>query len=116
MTVTVGVTFSRLTTSVGSSTGVGDASGAFEFCEPGRRKPCFVFFSVGLGVGRGWNAFETDWPTLLKKSPTGSASAHGPMKKNSAASNNEARRERMRHLIELSAFNVKPGFSTNIGG
>jgi len=115
MTVTVGVTFSRLTTSVGSSTGVGDASGAFELCEPGRRKPCFIFFSVGFGVGRGWNAFETDWPTLLKKSPTGSASAHGPVKKNSAASDNEARRERMRRLIELSAFNVKQDFPRTLG-
>src|SRR5262252_1778302 len=115
MTITVGVTFSRLTTSVGSSSGVGDATGAIEFPEAVRREACFVFFSIGFGVGRGWKAFERDWPTLLKKSPTSSALARGPLKKNSATAGNETQLQQIRRLIELSAFNVKPGFSTKTG-
>jgi hypothetical protein len=112
----VGVTFSSLATTVGSSTGTGDAAVAVKIRELGRRAARFVvFFSVGLGVDRGWKAFETDWPTLLKRSPTGSALTHRPLKKNSAATGNEIQRERMKRLVRLSAFNVKTGFSVRIG-
>jgi hypothetical protein len=111
----VGVTFSSLTRSVGCSTGVGDASVAVKFRELGRRAARFVFFSVGFGVGRGWKAFETEWPTFLKKSPTGSAFTHRALKKNSAATGNETQRERIKRLIRFSAFNVKARFSVRIG-
>lgn len=111
----MGVTFSSLTTTVSSSTGVGDASVADKFRELGRRAARFVFFSVGLGVGRGWKAFETDWPTFLKKSPTGSAFTHPALKKNSAAAGNETQRERIKRLFGFSAFNVKARFSVRIG-
>ena len=103
----LGVTFSSFATTVGSSTGAGDASVAVKFRELGRRAARFVFFSVGLGVGRGWKAFETDWPTFLKKSPTGSAFTHRALKKNSAATGNEIQRERKKWLIRFSAFNVE---------
>jgi hypothetical protein len=92
---------------VGTSTGAGDAAVVVKFCELGRRAARFVFFSVGLGVGRGWKAFETDWPTFLKKSPTGSAFTHRPLKKNSAATGNETQHERKKRLNRFSAFNVK---------
>lgn len=113
-TVTVGVTFSCWTKSVGCSSGVGDGSAGFRLRELGRRNTRFVFLSAGLGVGRGWKAFETDWPTFLKKSPTGSALAHGPLTKNSAATGNEIQREPTKDLIRPSAFNVKTGFSATI--
>jgi hypothetical protein len=93
-TVIVGVTFSSLTSFVGCSSGVGDASAGFRFRELGRRDTRFVFFSAGLGVGRGWKAFETDWPTFLKKSPTASAFTDRALKKNSATTGNEIQRER----------------------
>ena len=66
-------------------------------------------------MGRGWKAFETEWPTFLKKSPTGSAFTHRAVKKNSAATGNETQRERKTRLIRSSAFNVKAGFSVRIG-
>jgi hypothetical protein len=112
---TVGVTFSSLATTVGSSTGAGDALLAVKFREPGRRAARFVFFSFGLGVGRGWKAFETDWPTFLKKSPTGSAFTHRPLKKHNAATGSKTQRERKKRLIGFSAFNVKARFSVRIG-
>jgi len=68
-----------------------------------------------LGVGRGWKAFETDWPTFLKKSPTGSAFMLRPLKKNSVATGNKTQRERIIRLIRFSAFNVKARFSVRIG-
>jgi hypothetical protein len=68
-----------------------------------------------LGVGRGWKAFETDWLTFLKKSPTGSALTHRPLKNNSAATGNEIQRERIKRLVSFSAFNVKTRFSVGIG-
>jgi hypothetical protein len=111
----VGVTFSSLTTFIGCSSGVGDAPTSFDCGELGRRETRFVFFSVGLGVGRGWKAFETDWPTFLKKSPTGSAFTHCALKKNSATTGNETQRERIKRLISFSAFNVKARFSVRIG-
>jgi Domain of unknown function (DUF4440) len=46
-----------------------------------------------------------DWPTFLKKSPTGSALTQRPLKKNSAATGKQTQREIMRHLNELSVFN-----------
>jgi hypothetical protein len=51
----------------------------------------------------------------LKKSPTGSALADHPLKKKSATTGRQIQREPMRHLIELSAFNVEVGFSARIG-
>jgi hypothetical protein len=66
-------------------------------------------------VGRGWNAFETDWLTFLKKSPTGSALTHRPLKNNSAVTDNKIQRERMKRLVRFSAFNVKTRFSVRIG-
>jgi hypothetical protein len=100
---------------VGTSTGAGDAAVAVKFRELGRRAARFVFFSFGLGVGRGWKAFETDWPTFLKKSPTGSALTHRPFKNNSAATGSEIQRERIKRIVRLSAFNVKTRFSVRIG-
>src|SRR5215475_14848952 len=91
---TLGVAISSLTRLGGCSSGVGDASAGFRFREFGRCGTGFVFFSAGLGVGRGWKAFETDWPTFFKKSPTGSASTHRPLNKNSAVPGNETQRER----------------------
>src|SRR3954468_20476927 len=112
-TVTAGVTFSSLTRSVGCSTGVGEAAVAVKIRELGRRAARFVvFFSVG--VGRGWKAFETDWPTFLKRSPTGSAFAHRPPMTNSASSGSEIHRERIKRLVKFSRFNVKTRFS--VGG
>jgi hypothetical protein len=111
---TVGVAICSLTRLGGCSSGVGDTSAGFSFRELGRGDARFVFFSAGLGVGRGWKAFETDWPTFLKKSPTGSASTHRPLNKNSAVSGNEIQRERKKRLLELSAFNVKTRFSLRI--
>jgi len=110
---TLGVAISSLTRLGGCSSGVGDTLAGFRFGELGRRDPGLVF-SAGLGVGRGWKAFETDWPTLLKKSPTGSASTHRPLNKNSAVTGNEIQRERIKRLIRSSAFNVKAGFSARI--
>lgn len=92
-TVTTG-TFSLLTRFGGCSSGVGDAATGFDCGELGRRRACFVFFSAGLGVGRGWKALETDRPTFVKKSPTGSAFTRGPLKQNSATAGNETQRER----------------------
>src|SRR4051812_38484100 len=113
-TVTAGVTFSCLTRSVGCSTGVGEAAVAVKIRELGRRAARFVvFFSVGFGVGRGWKAFETDWPTFLKRSPTGSAFTHRPLTRNSATTGSETQRE-MKRLLRFSAFNVKTTFS--VGG
>jgi len=88
----------------------------FEFRAPGRREACAVFFSFGLGVGRGWKEFEMDCPTFLKKSPTGSALTQCPLTRNSAAAGKQTQRESMTRLIELPAFTVKAGFSTNVGG
>jgi hypothetical protein len=110
---TLGVAISSLTRLGGCSSGVGDTSAGFRFREPGRRDTGLVF-SAGLGVGRGWKAFETEWPTFLKKSPTGSACTHGSLRKNSAATGNETQRERIKRLIWSSAFNVKAGFSATI--
>jgi hypothetical protein len=93
---------------------VGDASAGLRFRELGRRDTRFVFFSAGLGVGRGWKAFETDWPTFLKKSPTGSAFAHCPLKKKNAATGNKTQRQRIKQLISFSAFNVEPVFSAKV--
>ena len=64
-----------------------------------------VFFLVGLGVARGWKAFEMDWPTFLKKSPTGSPFALRTLKKSSAATGSETQRERVERLTRFSAFN-----------
>src|SRR6476659_1945546 len=115
-TTTAGVTFSSLTRSVGCSSGAGDAAVAVRFRELGRRAARFVvFFSVGLGVGRGWKAFETDWPTFLKRSPTGSAFTHRPLIKNSTATGSEIQREQLKQLVRFSAFNVKTRFSFGIG-
>ena len=113
-TVIVGVALSSGTRFVSCSSGVGDAWAGFRFREPGRCDTRFVFFSTGLGVGRGWKAFETDWPTFLKKSPSGSACTHGSLRKNSAASATKIQRERIKRLIRSSAFNVKAGFSATI--
>jgi hypothetical protein len=88
----------------------------FEFREPGRREACIAFFSLGLGVGRGWKEFEMDCPTFLRKSPTGSALTQRPLKKNRAAIGKQTQRESMRGLSELSACTFKPGFFTNVGG
>src|SRR5215475_8585256 len=112
---TLGVAISSLTRLGGCASGVGDAWAGFRFRGPGlgrRGDTRLVFFSVGLGVGRGWKAFETDWPTFLKKSPTGSASTHRPLKKNSAVTGNEIQRERKKRLSELWGFNVKTRFSS----
>jgi len=108
-TVTAGVIFSSLTGLLACSGGVGDASPGLRFRELGRRDTRFVFFSVGLGVGRGWKAFETDWPTFLKKSPTGSAFTHGPLANNSAATSNQRQRGGIKNVIRSSAFNDESG-------
>jgi len=92
---TLGVAISSLTRLGGCSSGVGDTLAGFRFGELGRRDPGLVF-SAGLGVGRGWKAFETDWPTFLKKSPTGSAFTDRPLKRNTATTGNEIHRERMK--------------------
>src|SRR5215472_4126815 len=113
-TVIVGVALSSGTRFVGCSSGVGDAWAGFRFCELGRRGTRFVFFSTGLGVGRGWKAFETDWPTFLKKSPSGSACTHGSLRKTSATTATKIQREQIKRLIRCSAFNVKAGFSATI--
>ena len=84
------------------------------FRELGRRDTRLVFFSTGLGVGRGWKALETDWPTFLKKSPTGSAFTHGPLTKNSATTGIEIQREPIKFLV-LMALNVNAEFSATIG-
>jgi hypothetical protein len=115
-TVIVGVSFTSWTTFGICSTGVGDPPEIFELRAPGRREACAVFFSFGLGVGRGWKAFEMDCPTFLKKSPTGSAMTQRPLKRNSAAAGKQTQRESMRRLIELWACTFKPGFFTNVGG
>jgi len=100
----VGVTFSL--TFVGFSNGVGDASTRFDCDEVGCREGRFVvFFFVGLGVGRGWKAFEMEWPTFLKKSPTGSPFTDRALKKNTAAIGSESQRERIKRLIRFSGFN-----------
>src|SRR5215471_8674613 len=106
---TLGVAISSLTRLGGCSSGVGDTSAGFRFRELGRRDTGVVF-PAGLGVGRGWKAFETDWPTFLKKSPTGSAFTHRPLNKNSASTGKEIQRERIKDLI-VTRFNVKAGFS-----
>jgi len=115
-TVIVGVSFTSRTTFVVCSTGAGDPPEMFEFREPGRCEARVAFFSFGLGVGRGWKEFEIDCPTFLKKSPTGSALTQRPLKRNRAATGKQTQRESMRRLIELPAFTVKTGFSTNVGG
>jgi hypothetical protein len=104
------VGFSSLAGFNGSSGGLGLASATFKSREPGRL--VVRFFLVGAGEGRGWNAFEIDWPTFLKKSPTGSAFAHRPLKNKRATRSKKI--QRIRQLIELSAFNVKPGLSARI--
>jgi len=63
----------------------------------------------------GWKAFETDWLTFLKKSPTGSAFTQRAFKKNSTAAGNEIHRDRIKVLIGSSAFNVETGFSLRVG-
>ena len=113
---TGGVAICSLTRLGGCSSGVGDTSAGFRFREVGRRDTRLVFFSAGLGVDRGWKAFETDWPTFLKKSPTGSASTHRAINKNSAVTGNQTQRERVTDLIRSSAFNVKTRFSLRIRG
>jgi hypothetical protein len=70
-----------------------------------------VFFSVGFGVGRGWKAFETDWPTFLKRSPTGSAFTHRPLRRNSATTDSDSQREKIKQLLRFWTFNVKTRFS-----
>src|SRR5215467_805611 len=92
---TLGVAISSLTRLGGCSSGVGDTSAEFRFRELGRRDTGLVF-PPGLGVGRGWKAFETDWPTFLKKSPTGSAFTLRALKKNSAATGNKTQCERIK--------------------
>jgi len=104
---TVGADFPSLAGFDGSSSGLGAVSAAFGSREVGRREARFFFVGWGCGGG-GWKAFEIDWPTFLKKSPTGSAFAQCPLKKKSATTSKEIQRERMRRLIKLSAFNVKP--------
>jgi hypothetical protein len=74
-TLAVAVTFGSWTTFTTCSSGVGEAFVTFEIREPERRGGGFAFFSVGFGDVRGWKAFETDCPTFLIKSPTGSALA-----------------------------------------
>ena len=106
---TLGVAICSLTRLGGCSSGVGDTLAGFRFGELGRRDPGLVF-SAGLGVGRGWKAFETDWPTFLKKSPSGSACTHGSLRKNSATTGTKIQRERIKRLIRSSAFNVKADF------
>jgi hypothetical protein len=113
-TVTTGI-FSSLTKFGGCSSGVGDAATRFDCDEVGRRDTRFVFLSAGLGVGRGWKAFETDWPTFLKKSPTGSAFADRPLNNNSATAGNKIQRKRTKRSTRCSAFNVKTEFSARIG-
>ena len=110
---TLGVAISSLTRLGGCSSGVGDSPAEFRFRELGRRDTGLVF-PAGLGVGRGWKAFETDWPTFLKKSPSGSACTHGSLRKNSATTGTKIQRERMKRLIRSSAFNMKAGFSATI--
>jgi len=84
--------------------------------ELGRRAARFVvFFSLGFAVGRGWKAFETDWLTFLKKSPTGSALTHRPLKNKSAATGNEIQREQIKRLVGFWTFNVNTRFSVGIG-
>jgi hypothetical protein len=103
---TVGGDFSSLGGGFdGSSTGVGVGAAAFDPREVDRRGGR-VFLGCCCGGG-GWKAFEMDWPTFLKKSPTGSAFAHRPLKKKSATTSKEMQRERIRRLIKLSVFNVK---------
>jgi len=112
--MTVAVTFSLRF--VDCSSGVGDASTRFDCGEVGCRDARFVgFFLVGLGVGRGWKALEMEWPTFLKKSPTGSPFTHGALTKNSAATGNEIQRELIEGLIRSSAFNVKTDFPQESG-
>ena len=111
--MTVGVTFSLRF--AGCSSGVGDASTTFDCDEVGCREGRFVvFFLVGMGVARGWKAFEMEWPTFLKKSPTGSPFTHRALKKNNAVTGNKIQREQ-KDLGKSSAFNVKSGFSARIG-
>ena len=98
------VTFSLMF--VDCSTGVGDASTRFDCGEVACREARFVvFFFVGLGVGRGWNAFEMEWPTFLKKSPIGSPFTDRALKRNSAATGSKTQRERIKQVIRFSAFN-----------
>jgi hypothetical protein len=113
--VTVGVTFSLRF--AGCSSGVGDASTRFDCGEAGCREERLVvaFFLVGTGVARGWKAFEMEWPTFLKKSPTGSAFMHRVLKKNSATAGSEIQRKRLNDLSDTWAFNVKTRFSARIG-
>jgi hypothetical protein len=52
----------------------------------------------------------------LKKSPTGSASARGPLKNNSTITASESQRQQMKRLIELSVFKCETGiFSQDRG-
>jgi len=110
----VGVFFSSWTAFVTCSSGVGDASAGLMFREPACRGTRFDFFSAGLGVGRGWKVFETDCPTFLKKSPTGSAFTHGTHRKKSMPTGNKTQREQIKDLMRSSAFNVKPRFSARM--
>src|SRR5213593_2144370 len=103
---TVGAGFSSLTDFGGSSSGLASVAAAFDSRDVSRPEACF--FLVGPGEGWGWKAFEIDWPTFLKKSPTGSAFAQRPLNKKSATTGKQIQRELMRRLIRLSAFNVKP--------
>ena len=81
----------------GSPSGVGTASAAFEVASLEGR----AVFRVGRGDGRGWKAFEIDWPSFLKKSPVGSAFVRCPLKKKSAATSKEMQRERAKRVIGL---------------
>jgi hypothetical protein len=106
---TVGGDFSSLGGGFdGSSIGVGLGLGsaAFDIRDAGRRE-LRVFLGCCCGGG-GWKAFEMDWPTFLKKSPTGSACAGRSFKKKRATTSKEIQRERIRRLIGLSALTVKP--------
>jgi hypothetical protein len=103
--------FCSFASTVGCSIGVGDASAASEGSEVDRRDGCFVVVFLGW---LGWKAFEIDLPTLLKKSPTGSAATHCPAKNNSAVTGMQIQRVRRRRVFNLQMFKVKLRFSVKI--
>jgi hypothetical protein len=86
---------------------VGFASGALGIREAGRRE-LRTFLDFCCCDGCGWKEFEIDWPTLLKKSPTGSAFADRPLKKRSATISKIIHRERVRGFIVCRRLEVKP--------
>src|SRR5213593_4448880 len=88
---TVGAGFSSLTDFGGSSRGLASVPAAFDSRDVSR--PEARFFLVGPGEGWVWKAFEIDWPTFLKKSPTGSPFAECPLKRKSATMSNEIHRK-----------------------